>query len=373
MNAHTLPLFEPVPADQLVGRLQACFQSWLDSAPARGPRGSGRLREESARIYADMWQAFIAFCAPLSTDAGSGESGQRVIRLDPLRPPDAKGQETLDRRALLDFLEHEAIRPLRQVRTRRTRTELTPRYAWRLLQLIDRVLNHTREQEDQPAYEPALALMQEPPFCHANAAALTPVPDVLTDAQCESLIAHCTEFQSLDPAAGAAWKVLRDRCALALMLGAGLAPGQVRALRLRDVSCDGGREPDLPWRLTIVADGSSPEHQVPLADWAARQLRLWLAARRMLGAEMQCAEWVFPSTLSGKPWSHPACHRAAVTQLDALGIEGGAPFRLRHTFAVRQLQAGHAEEDVARWMGYVDTGPMKRYRHLLTAPVAGLA
>lgn len=36
-------------------------------------------------------------------------------------------------------------------------------------------------------------------------------------------------------------------------------------------------------------------------------------------------------------------------------------------------QAGHAEEDVARWMGYVDTGPMKRYRHLLTAPVAGLA
>jgi hypothetical protein len=24
-------------------------------------------------------------------------------------------------------------------------------------------------------------------------------------------------------------------------------------------------------------------------------------------------------------------------------------------------------------MGYVDTGPMKRYRHLLTAPVAGLA
>lgn len=373
MDAATLPLFEPAPADQLVARLEACFHSWIDSAPARGPRGNGRLREESARIYADMWQAFIAFCVPPQAEPSGGE---RLIRLDPLRPPAADGREALDRQALLAFLEHEAIRPLRQVRTRRSRTELTPRYAWRLLQLIDRVLNHAREQEDQPAFEPALALMQEPPFCHANAAALTPVPEVLTDAQCDALIAHCTEFQSLDPAAGASWKVMRDRCALALMLGAGLAPGQVRALRSRDVSCGGGhgdRDPDLPWRLTIVADGSSPEHQVPLAAWAARQLRLWLAARRMLGAEMQCSEWVFPSTLSGKPWSHPACHRAAVTQLDALGIEGGAPFRLRHTFAVRQLQAGHAEEDVARWMGYVDTGPMKRYRHLLTAPVAGLA
>ena len=53
------------------------------------------------------------------------DGGERLIRLDPLRPPAADGREALDRQALLAFLEHEAIRPLRQVRTRRSRTELT--------------------------------------------------------------------------------------------------------------------------------------------------------------------------------------------------------------------------------------------------------
>ena len=97
MDAATLPLFEPAPADQLVARLEDCFQSWIDSAPARGPRGNGRLREESARIYADMWQAFIAFCVPPQAEPSGGE---RLIRLDPLRPPAADGREALDRQAL---------------------------------------------------------------------------------------------------------------------------------------------------------------------------------------------------------------------------------------------------------------------------------
>jgi len=366
VDKHTLSLFEPDDAERLVAQLGASFQAWVDSAPARGPRSEGRLRRESARIYGDMWQAFTAYCVPVDED------GQRQVRLDPLQGPGVGGDESLDRAALLDFLEHEAIRPLRQVRTRQARTELTPRYAWRLLQLVDRVLNHVREQAGQPSYACAQALMQEEPYCYANAAALTPLPDVLSDAQCNQLIAYCTALKSLETGAASEWKELRDRCAMALMLGAGLAPGQIRALKMAHVTRDGGREAGLPWRLTIVADGSSPEHQVPIAEWAARQLQLWLSARARLGAEMQASCWVFPSTQTGKPWSHPACHRAAVSRMKALGIDGGAPFRLRHTFAVRQLQAGHAEDDVARWMGYVDTGPMKRYRHLLGAPAEGL-
>jgi site-specific recombinase XerD len=58
--------------------------------------------------------------------------------------------------------------------------------------------------------------------------------------------------------------------------------------------------------------------------------------------------------------------------MEEAGVDGGSPFRLRHTFAVRQLLNGHAEEEVARWMGYADTGPMKRYRHVLAAPAAGI-
>jgi integrase len=359
MQPDTLSLFSTSDGDQLADVLQAQFTAWLASSPSRGPRQQGALREESAQIYADMWQAFIAYCAPFVDGAGS-----RCVRLDPT--------ESLNREDLLAFLSFAAVRPQRQVRTGQLHAELTPRYAWRLLQLIDRVLNLGREELGLPAVESPLLLMQEAPYRFANASALTPVPDVLTDAQAHALIQHCTAFSCVDPGAGVTWKVIRDRAAVALMLGAGLAPGQVRVMTTVDVAVDGGPEVGVPWRLSVAADGSSSAHQVPIAPWAARQLKFWLEVRAAQGPAMQQSTWVFPSTTAGKPWSHPACHRAAVSVMEEAGVLGGSPFRLRHTFAVRQLLNGHAEEEVARWMGYADTSPMKRYRHVLVAPAAGL-
>lgn len=359
MQNDTLALFATSDGDQLAEALQARFATWLSSSPARGSRQQGALRDESAQIYADMWQAFIAYCAPFSEDTGT-----RAVHLEPT--------QTLTREDLLDFLAFAAIRPQRQTRTKRPQAELTPRYAWRLLQLIDRVLNHGREEAGLEPLEAAWALMQEEPYRYANAAALTPVPDVLTEDQAAALISHCTEHAALDLVRGVTWKVIRDRTAVSLMLGAGLAPGQVRVLTMSDVTIDGGPEAGVPWRLSIAADGSTPAHQVPIAAWAARQLAFWLVVRAVQGPALQQSAWIFPSTTSGKPWSHPACHRAAVGVMEAVAIEGGSPFRLRHTFAVRQLLNGHAEEEVARWMGYADTGPMKRYRHVLAAPAAGV-
>lgn len=359
MRNDTLSLFSASPGDQLADALQVQFTLWLASSPARGPRQQGALREESAQIYSDMWQAFIAYCAPFGEDACT-----RSVRLDPT--------ETLTREDLLAFLAFAAVRPQRQTRTGQAQAELTPRYAWRLLQLIDRVLNRDREEQGLAPVEAPLSLMQEAPYRYANATALTPVPDVLTEVQALALIGHCTAFTATDAPGGVTWKVIRDRTAVALMLGAGLAPGQVRVLAVGDVVSDGGPEAGVPWRLSVAADGSSAAHQVPIAPWAARQLKFWLSVRALQGAAMQQSGWVFPSTTAGKPWSHPACHRAAVGVMDEAGVEGGSPFRLRHTFAVRQLLNGHAEEEVARWMGYADTGPMKRYRHVLVAPAAGL-
>jgi integrase len=355
-----LPLFAPEDGDTLATALHDQFTAWLASAPGRGASGQqGTLREESAQIYADMWQAFVAYCAPLDK-----AQCVRHVHLDP--------RAGLDRTDLVDFLAFAAIRPQRQTRTGRPQTELTPRYAWRLLQLIDRVLNHAREAQQQEPVEAAALLMQEAPYRYANAAALTPVPDALTQAQSEALLAHCTEITAVDVSRSATWKTIRDRTAVALMLGAGLAPGQVRMLRLVDVTIEGGMEPGVPWRLSVAADGSSAAHQVPIAPWAARQLRFWLHVRAAQSEAMAQSAWVFVSTTAGKPWSHPACHRAAVGVMEAAGIEGGAPFRLRHTFAVRQLLNGQSEADVARWMGYADTGPMKRYRHVLAAPESGI-
>jgi integrase len=350
----TLSLFGPSGGDDLADQLDAAFRDWVASEPARGPGPQGALRDESAQIYSDMWRAFVLYCTPLE------EGGpQRVIRLDPL--------QDLNRSALLDFLDHGATRPLRQIRT--GQAELSVRYAWRLLQLIDRVVNHAREQRGQAPLDAARALMGEAPYRYANATAQTPVPDVLSQEQAETLIAHVTAVEDIDPVAGITWKLLRDRCAVALMLGAGLAPGQVRVLTLDDVSFDAD---GTPWRLRVAADGSCAEHHTPIASWAARQLRLWLRVRARLGGEADRSAWVFPSTAAGKPWSHPAYHRSAVAVMAAVGIDGGAPFRLRHTFAVRQLHSGHSEEEVARWMGYADIGPMRRYRHVLTAPESGV-
>lgn len=355
LDEKTLSLFSSSDGDALAEALNLQFDTWLSSSPARGPRQQGALREESAQIYADMWQAFIAYCAPFDQD-----SGTRRVGLDP--------RDTVTREDLVRFLAFAAIRPQRQSRTGRVHAELTPRYAWRLLHLIDRVLNHGRDEQGLEPVEAPLQLMQEAPYRYANASALTPVPDVLPEVQAAALIAHCTALSQGTDGLGAQWKTVRDRVAVALMLGAGLAPGQVRVLTLDDVTIHGGAEPGVPWRLSVAADGSSAAHQVPIAPWAARELRFWLEVRARQGGGMQQSPWVFPSTTTGKAWSHPACHRAAVAVMEEAGVEGGSPFRLRHTFAVRQLLNGHAEEEVARWMGYADTGPMKRYRHVLAAP-----
>lgn len=353
----TLPLFSQSDADQLADELERLFQDWLASAPGRAAGTKGRLREESAAIYGDMWHAFVGYCVPLARDELS-----RSIRLNP--------QQELDREQLFQFLSTAGTGSGRKTVPRGDAGELTLRYAWRMLQLIDRVISFGRERAGLPKLTAARDLLLEEPYRYANAAALTPAAETLGDAEARRLIGYLTEIQSVQLQQDVSWKEVRDRTAAALMLGAGLAPGQVRALRLEDVTIAGGRHPDVPWRLTVLADGSCVEHQAPIADWAGRQLAFWLRVRASLDI---APPFVFVSTSTGKPWSHPACHRSVVAVMNAAGIDGGTPFRLRHTFAVRQLSKGHSEDEVARWMGYVDTSPLKRYRHLVTAPPVGMA
>ena len=80
---------------------------------------------------------------------------------------------------------------------------------------------------------------------------------------------------------------------------------------------------------------------------------------------------VFPSTRStGKPWGKVAQYNAAREVLRAAGIDDveGGSYRLRHTFALRQLRRGKTDDEVARWLGVSDPGVMARYRRVLQAP-----
>ena len=121
-----------------------------------------------------------------------------------------------------------------------------------------------------------------------------------------------------------------------------------------DVVIDGGTTKSVPWKPRVAGNGNSPARETPVAPWAGQLLRYWLDVRVEHGVPRVMA---FPSTKStGKPWGKVARYNAAKEVLQAAGvddIEGGS-FRLRHTFALRQLRRGKAADEVARWLGVSD-------------------
>ena len=76
-------------------------------------------------------------------------------------------------------------------------------------------------------------------------------------------------------------------------------------------------------------------------------LQHWLQVRaeaRILGT------FLFPSTRSGKPWVKESKYKAAkqVLQEARLDASDGGSFRLRHTFALRQLRHRTDSDQAAR-------------------------
>jgi site-specific recombinase XerD len=78
-----------------------------------------------------------------------------------------------------------------------------------------------------------------------------------------------------------------------------------------------------------------------------------------------------PVTRAGKAWSDTACYRACKAVLAAAGMDpdAGGVFKLRHTFALRQLAKGKSEAEVARWLGLLDVSGMARYRRIVPGHV----
>jgi integrase len=151
---------------------------------------------------------------------------------------------------------------------------------------------------------------------------------------------------------------------VALMLGAGLSPGDVRHLKLEGVITAGGRKAGVPWKLAVEGNGNSPARETPIADWAGRQLAFWLRVRAEQGIP---GNYVFPATMKGTQWSHSRCFESSRDVLESarLGEDAGGLYKLRHTFALRQLRKGKSEEDVARWLGLLDINGMVRYRRIV--------
>lgn len=274
------------------------------------------LRQASSRaVYRSMWDAFATWCVARGL------------------APRAVGAADIEAFLL-------------------ERPGLTDRHAWRWLMLLERAL----------APNPAAAALRErrPAWRHANAAHKDPLPEHLDGAAARRLVDWLLDERTGYAAKGApagSWQALRNRSAAALQLGAGLAPGDVRA-----ALASGARE----WKIRIPAHGAIAEREAPLARWAARLLRRWLDTRAALPMP---GDVLFPGTREGRPWAKVSQYEAAQSVLVAAGVPAdGGSFVLRHTFALRQLRRGAPPEDVARWLGVTDPGVMERYRRVVFEP-----
>jgi integrase len=345
----TLPLFPETDDMQPKECLRSIFKAWVDyrAQSTSKARAERPLREESATVYQEMWHAFADYCETRSLDITEISS-----------------------REIEDFLTIRGSGVLqRGVRPNIKEAELTPRYSWRMLTLIDRVTRFHVERAGLAPNQAAQDLLQRPEYRYANASDSDPLPEHYSEDESNRLIDYLTQVLPTHiPGAPLSWKEVRDRTAVAMMLGGGLTPGDVRALKTGGISIEGGDEAGVPWKLSLPGNGNSPARETPLAEWAGRLLAFWLSVRTEQEIPGVLA---FPATRVGKPWSHTACHDACKSVLASaeLGSDKGGMFKLRHTFALRQLAKGTDENDVARWLGLVDINSMSRYRRIVTSHV----
>lgn len=344
--------------------IQSSFDHWLAEE-----QRLGRLRRAGSRaVYASIWGALCHWCL-----------GQQ---------PPIRELVSLDSDALAAY-----------IRSRETMLQdgeaLTPRYEWRLISLVRRV--QTWAATAPRGATPADSLLAKRPHVRlANVQRESEQVEHLSAAEARRLlrtIGRQHRLARLDQLAR--WQDLRNVTAAALQLGAGLGPGDVRALTLRDVDPHLGLRhaaagihqpwPDVPpgdgsaqapgarprrrlW-VRVPANGSAPTHEVPLAEWAARVLDAWLVERSALGIP---GDWLLPSTRTGKPWGKVAQYEAGCALMAASDIPSraaGGSFRLRHTYALRQLELGHAPDAVMGWLGVTDPAVILRYQRWMQRAV----
>jgi integrase len=336
-------LFDAEP-ETVLGTYHRAFERWSGQAVRAGTLRS----DESLAVLRTMWTALTRWAVAQ-------------------HPPVA--MDLLTAQDLVLFLS----KPLKDDHTGR---DLSARYAWRMLRLIDRVTAHDARLEGRAASTAVDEVLQSHPHWRlANVASLDPAPDYLSAVQAKALVNHLSQARPRPGRHGPdhTWQESRNRSMVAVQLGAGLTPAEVRALTLASVVVDGGPRRGIPWKLVVAAHGTAPQRETPIAAWAAQVLAHWLEVR----AQAQIPPpHLFPSTRSGKPIGKAAHYDAVGLVMAASGLDpslvAGGSFRLRHTFALRQLRRGHEPAEVARWLG-IQPQEMGRYRRVVSAPVIDLA
>ena len=359
----TPDLFDFVSPLELRRGFDAAFHDWEESVQRSSASRRPLDQPSSQTTYRDLWNVFARWCtmgqAPaLCIDELTSTDLERFLQhREELLLTKGRARKAASN-------ERSAVRPAGGARGHRP-DGLTNRYIWRVLHLIDRVLALRAKSLGSPLNTAARHLLESrPEWQHANARNRDRLPDYLPPSEASVLVNFLSNCRpGTHRSAGAkSWKDVRNMAAVAMHLGAGLTPAEVCAMLLDGVVIEGGRQRGVPWKLRVPALGEARERETPLSIWAGRVLAAWLDIR----ADLQAPGMVlFPATRKGGAWSKLGHYKAVGEVLEQSGIakefvQGGS-FRLRHTFAIRQLRRREPAERVAKWLGVQDSDVMTRY------------
>lgn len=298
----------------------------MRAAKQRISRADLPWRSSSEQVYWDIWVAF---------------TGRLAIEMRRLENIDAAYLA-----AYLTFLAQDTEKK----KNLAVNGTLQPRYARRVLSLIDRLARFDAQRRGIPPNTAVSELLQDPDqeaLREANHRENDELPEFLDAGDRErvkDLLMRPVGSPATD--APATWLELRDNAAVAVQLGAGLAPGEVRALRIQDV--EGERRTG--FTLRVRASGSRHLRANRLAGWASAALDAWLRARAGLPRAGD-SRYVF-CTDEGTQWSKNKAMQATAEVLKRAKVKRSyGAYQLRHTYVLAARQEGASWEAIGTALG----------------------
>lgn len=327
MSNSALP--DPRPAAAALPSADDLFDHWLQ---ARGNDAWTPLTAEAAKPYRFIWGAWSKYLL-----------GQLV---PPVAWHEASAVE------VLHFINH-----IPQTAKGRKVSDITRRRYWRVL---DRVYDHALFNgwiELNPVH--AVARTERPPSEDPKGA-------ILSEAMWQAGISHIPAGDDLIGA--------RDRAVLMLLFELGLAPEELRLLRVDNLlhgeaAQDGGATQIIG--VHIEGERENQQRKLPVSPALAQGLAHWLRARAQYPA-MQGEPSLFCSRKSRTLSNHTLLHLVTKTLSEAARNAGlPTPPRLgpqivRNTAIVRWLNAGMPLPEVVERAGLKNANGLLHLRDLVT-------
>jgi integrase/recombinase XerD len=155
----------------------------------------------------------------------------------------------------------------------------------------------------------------------------------------------------------------RDRAMLELLYGSGLRASELVGLRPGDV--------DLSAQILVCRGKRDRQRLVPVGDAARRALTMYLERARPRLVRGADPGLLFVNSRGG-PLGRQGLWRIVRARARTVGLRGGFPHALRHSFASHLLEGGADLRSVQALLGHADIGTTEIYTHLPTDAVRRL-